>query len=802
MLKRMSQTTTRRATHASPVKDPPRDRVVYDDREGPPSSLSDQSGSGNMFVPGIETKTLRVVYTPEYKVGPSRYDEYDEVNDNGGGVTYGDKSVSAPIDRRASQGPGRYNYCAGSPEMPSAMWGSRDEKQVYEDLIDEARQELRATEARMEQLRLILASADNVNDDDDDLPLSERSRVMVNKNSNNKRVEIENVSDRLEQRNVVRTNRTTVPVNRFHAMFVQQGAGGDGSNRTESEHGVRRFAGTRVDDDARKTILAPRHGSETDSTYDMRRMLQADVLEVENKNKAREIRTKEKGEKRAAPPVAGPSKNISGLTDEEIVARMRGDDIEPVTARGIRIVENNPVNARSQTRVDIPRTNTRGAPYSAPIPTNTTPTSRSDQVGMNRAVRFNKNIPTPVVSATPLMRTFWDRDEPMRPEVTGSRGIVIDEYRGGVHQFKESNLNCIRTMVARQVGASLPVEIKQLKGVKVNPPDPPYKGEDDVDAFETYVRSLLRFFRLGRLVGPEFEDDRVSMLGETLSGRARTWFDREISNAWGDEDDPLGLSDVLCMMYKRFINIANVNAPIEAFKKARYSKRRGVLDFANELNHHAKRMIEQPSEYYVKKTFFNGLPHEMVKSLMTNKGISPELTPWSTIIDHAVQYESSLRFLNELTSSEPGATQGNGGVNELLRDRKDKRFRRDGERRAESPNALSVQPIEGNDTTYNTHRIREWIQENEKSRFGQRKSQARVSTSMKEGVERRTIDAEEILENYKIKDNGEISDESDNCFRNEDRVDESQSDSDKDIELVYKSKGESERDSADEGVYV
>jgi hypothetical protein len=116
----------------------------------------------------------------------------------------------------------------------------------------------------------------------------------------------------------------------------------------------------------------------------------------------------------------------------------------------------------------------------------------------------------------------------------------------------------------------------------------------------------------------------------------------------------------------------------------------------------------------------------MVKNLITSKGFSPELTPWSTIIDHAVQYESSLRFLNDLTSSGTGANQGGGGVNGILSDRKDECLRRNGERRAESPNALSAQSIESNDMTYNTRRIREWIQENGKLRFGQRNSQAHI----------------------------------------------------------------------------
>jgi hypothetical protein len=123
-----------------------------------------------------------------------------------------------------------------------------------------------------------------------------------------------------------------------------------------------------------------------------------------------------------------------------------------------------------------------------------------------------------------------------------------------------------------------------------------------------------------------------------------------------------------------------------------------------------------------------------------------------------------------------------------------------GERRAESPNASSAQFIESNDMTYNTHRIREWIQESGKLRFGHRNSQVHISTSTNQVAEQLTVerlrdnvksqitcfacgqaghcatdpkcpkynpsqkkqlyDDEEILDNNELKNDGETSDES------------------------------------------
>jgi hypothetical protein len=146
-------------------------------------------------------------------------------------------------------------------------------------------------------------------------------------------------------------------------------------------HGGRRrseenFANSQVDADMHKTVFAAHRATDTNSNYNNHRVLQADVLKAKSKQVVQAICTEVKVRKKVVEPDVSPSKNKSGLTDEEIVAHIQDNDVEPVTVRGIRIVEKNPEMSRRQTLTSTPRVrpNTQEALFSAPMPVNNVPT--------------------------------------------------------------------------------------------------------------------------------------------------------------------------------------------------------------------------------------------------------------------------------------------------------------------------------------------------------------------------------------------------------------------------------------------
>ena len=73
------------------------------------------------------------------------------------------------------------------------------------------------------------------------------------------------------------------------------------------------------------------------------------------------------------------------------------------------------------------------------------------------------------------------------------------------------------------------------------------------------------------------------------------------------------------------------NAAIN-FAKAKYSKAKGALAFYNELDDQANRMIERPDGYTFKRHLLNGLPPEMVETLIKSRGVTAELTPISRLL--------------------------------------------------------------------------------------------------------------------------------------------------------------------------
>jgi hypothetical protein len=99
-------------------------------------------------------------------------------------------------------------------------------------------------------------------------------------------------------------------------------------NCTESERSVRKVTGIQVDNDTQKMIFTLHHEAETKSIYDACCMLQVDALEAKSKHGAQEMHTDVKGNKRAAPPVADPSRNILGLTNEDALEKTKSHSKE------------------------------------------------------------------------------------------------------------------------------------------------------------------------------------------------------------------------------------------------------------------------------------------------------------------------------------------------------------------------------------------------------------------------------------------------------------------------------------------
>jgi len=81
------------------------------------------------------------------------------------------------------------------------------------------------------------------------------------------------------------------------------------------------------------------------------------------------------------------------------------------------------------------------------------------------------------------------------------------------------------------------------------------------------------------------------------------------------------------------------------YENTRYSKSKGVLTFYNELEWHAKCMIQQLDEYSHQRRFLFGLPMEMVETMIKSQGITAEHMLIEEMIDEVKAVENTIQAM-------------------------------------------------------------------------------------------------------------------------------------------------------------
>ncbi|KAG6893871.1 hypothetical protein C0992_008325 [Termitomyces sp. T32_za158] len=81
----------------------------------------------------------------------------------------------------------------------------------------------------------------------------------------------------------------------------------------------------------------------------------------------------------------------------------------------------------------------------------------------------------------------------------------------------------------------------------------------------------------------------------------------------------------------------------EAFRTAVYKARMGVQTFYDDLVGHAQNMAVYPDEFTIRKTFQDGIPAEMCRTLICNNNLSPEVNTVTEFLVYAICYEQSAR---------------------------------------------------------------------------------------------------------------------------------------------------------------
>jgi len=165
--------------------------------------------------------------------------------------------------------------------------------------------------------------------------------------------------------------------------------------------------------------------------------------------------------------------------------------------------------------------------------------------------------------------------------------------------YENAIVQKIRDTIYDRVGIEAAYDIASMKNIKPIPPEK-YSGEDDIESFKNWLASVLRWLRVTGITGKTKEQLRVDLCGTTLKGLAADWFHLEVESFDRKVRD-WTFTDLIVVMYGRFIHKVTVQNATTKFYNAKYSKSKGVLAFYNDLEWYAGRMVARPDNYTFKR---------------------------------------------------------------------------------------------------------------------------------------------------------------------------------------------------------
>ncbi|KDQ24289.1 hypothetical protein PLEOSDRAFT_161674 [Pleurotus ostreatus PC15] len=138
------------------------------------------------------------------------------------------------------------------------------------------------------------------------------------------------------------------------------------------------------------------------------------------------------------------------------------------------------------------------------------------------------------------------------------------------------------TLIKDQLGEQLvlPNGVKPPSGI---PKPDKYSGETDVEIFNNWLQSLLRWLRLQLYGGAERDGECVAMVGLFVEGKAATWYNDEVDGMYRRHRS-WTFARVILDMYDQFVQPTAMQDATEQFYAVEYTTAGGVRGFYDELD--------------------------------------------------------------------------------------------------------------------------------------------------------------------------------------------------------------------------
>ena len=165
-----------------------------------------------------------------------------------------------------------------------------------------------------------------------------------------------------------------------------------------------------------------------------------------------------------------------------------------------------------------------------------------------------------------------------------------------------------------------------------------YSGSSDIEVYEMFVAGILWWLRLHGVLGVNYTETQVQLLGTWLKGNASEWFTRNIEHP-GRPIKDWSLESVIEGLQKRCLNslmhrqASNKFDTIEQWQKT-------VQELIQELTKYAAQMVQYPDNYSFRRWLIAILRPSFQKEVL-HRGITVEFSSMQDILEKAKDIEDS-----------------------------------------------------------------------------------------------------------------------------------------------------------------
>jgi hypothetical protein len=137
-----------------------------------------------------------------------------------------------------------------------------------------------------------------------------------------------------------------------------------------------------------------------------------------------------------------------------------------------------------------------------------------------------------------------------------------------------------------------------LKTVVRGTPMPSYNGEDKLEVFMTWIHSLMCFYDIHQIVGPEHDHNSTTILHAVLKDQVQTWYDMTIQTGTrGLHAFPPVFLMILLKLADMFVTPAAVMKSQCSSDKVTYTKDKGIRTYVHKLQMISKHILLPIDEY-------------------------------------------------------------------------------------------------------------------------------------------------------------------------------------------------------------